>query len=79
MFDVQMKTEAWRFSQAAPGGVKFIRFSGTQMSCSYMVYIEFEKFCVSLASVIETSYIKASKWTVIIKNGSSSVMLGKHD
>lgn len=53
MLDLQMKMEAWRFSQAAPGGVKFIRFSGTQVSCSYMVYIEFEKLCVSVASVIE--------------------------
>lgn len=31
------------------------------MSCSYMIYIKFEKFCVLVASVIETSYIKASK------------------
>lgn len=37
------------------------------MSSFYMIYIEFEKFCVLVASVIETSYIKASKWTVKIK------------
>lgn len=37
------------------------------MSPFYMIYIEFEKFCVLVASVIEMSYIKASKWTVKIK------------